>query len=492
VRWLPVANYPPQYQLTWSELFAVTQQVDSGMLRPLAVFNIGWMLLVFSGFALLLLVLRRGTYFQSMFLFFGIALCVIIVVMSPTDTWLMGGVILCLAIGGSTIGHWLYGLRRWLQIIAIVGILVMTFGAVSPIWLSPSSSVAIEGVTPDDQLTYEARINTVALLPANAQYPTTLSVNTFTTRSISTESDIANVSRFANTNAAQLTYLESGLQSARYSVFTESPVVATYEQAYFPGWRARLDNQPVPLYSDGESGLTLIDLPIVSNGTLTISLGTTPVRITAWIITYLMVGIALMLTWRRLVKMPERFDTSQLMAVGITQLLAVLVIIVFAVRNMPVLRDTMVTLREPTNYRLQDLRLTSYATDGHLEYRGYHLSENMITAGDTITLSLYWQAREASDNRFETSLSVRHLETNTIIFINTKRPPGFYPTSLWSSGLYVEDVYRISIPQDAEPGDYMIEINLWQCTPQCDIPVNFSIPNRQLLGTVLPIPITIR
>ena len=492
VRWLPVANYPPQYQLTWSELFAATHQLDSGMLRPLAVFNIGWLLLASSGFALLLLVIHRGTYFQSIYLFFGIALCMIIVVMSPTDTWLLGGVILCLAIGGSTIGHWLYGLGRWLQIIAIVGIFIMTFGAVTPIWLSPSSPLAIEAVTPADQLNYEAHINTVALLPANALYPTTLSADTFTTRSLPFESNIANVSRFANTSAAQLTYLEGGTQYARYSVFTEAPIVATYEQAYFMGWLARLDNQAVPLQGDDETGLTRIELPVISNGTLTISLGTTPIRITAWVITYLMVGIAVVLTWRRLVKMPERFDTSQLMAVGITQLLAVLVIIVFVARNMPVLRDNMANLRETANYRLQDLRLTSYATDGHLEYRGYQLHETTITAGDTITLSLYWQATEVSDNRFETSLSVRHLETNTITFTNAKRPPGFYPTSLWSSGLYVEDVYHISIPQEANSGDYMIEINLWQCTPQCDIPVNFSIPNRQLLGTVLPIPMTIR
>ena len=41
-------------------------------------------------------------------------------------------------------------------------------------------------------------------------------------------------------------------------------------QAYFPGWRATLNDEVIPLHRDVETGLTRLELPANTTGTLEI------------------------------------------------------------------------------------------------------------------------------------------------------------------------------------------------------------------------------
>lgn len=499
VRWLPVANYQAQYDLVFSELFVRTQQLDSGAIRHIAVFNLGWMLLLFISISGLLLLFRRGTYFQAIFLVVGIALALITELLLPSQTWLMGGIVLCLAIGGSTIGYKLYELHPLLRSTVIVTLLTVIFWLTIPIWLSQPSDEIIPSLSPADQIQYEADTNTLALLPTNALYPTTLPTDIFATRISSTEIALNNLSRFRNTNLAQLTFSEDGTHFARYSVFTQAPTTTIYEQAYFLGWRAELDNVEIPLAVDEATGLIQLNLPVASNSTLTIALGTVFIRVVAWIMSYTMLGVAIVLAWRRMVRSPNTFYKTHLLSMGTVRLFAFLLIIGIAGRNLPLLHDTINNLREPAYYGLQNRDFTTvYATDSHLDFAGYQIPDNPIAVGDTFSLSLYWRAIRPSDNLYQVNIRIRHIDTNAIIYESGNHPPGYYPTSLWPSNgsggerRYMEDRYRIHLPQDVPIGDYVVEVMMWYCTPQCDDVVNFYIRNRQPIGDLLPIPLTIQ
>ncbi|MDQ7025977.1 MAG: glycosyltransferase family 39 protein [Anaerolineae bacterium] len=499
VQWLPVANYQPQYRLFFSELFLRTQQLDSGVIRHIAIFNLGWALLLFIGISGLLLLFRQGTVFQAIFLVVGIVLALIAEVLLPSETWLMGGVVLCLAIGGSTIGDKLYELRSLLRYILIVMIFAILFWLALPIWLSQSSTRFIDSVSPSDQFQYESDTNNLALLPTHAIYPTTLTRDVFAASESSLEVPFNSRSRFRNTNLAQLSLSELGTHFARYSVFTQAPTTIIYEQAYFLGWRAELDNVAIPLAVDEATGLIQLNLPVASNGSLTIAMETVSIRVAAWIMTYTMLGFAIILAWRRMVASPNIFYKTHLLSIGTVRLLVFLFMIGIASRTLPSLRDALNNLREPTYYGLENRDFTTvYGTDSHLDFVGYRMPDDPIAAGDTISLSLYWRAIRQSDSLYQVSIRIRNIESDTIVYESGNRPPGYYPTSLWASNisdggnLYMEDRYQIRLPQDVPIGDYVVEVMMWYCTPQCDGVVNFYIRNRQPIGSLLPIPLTIQ
>lgn len=492
VHWLPVSNYFLRYHLMFTDLFARTQQLDTGAMRHIPVFNLGWMLLLFVGLSIIWLLLRRGTRFQGGFLIVGIILSIVAIVWFSSATWLFGGVVLCLAIGGSVIGDGSDRMPRWLRYPLFVLFFGLIFGFSLPIWISQSSFATIGNINPIDQIIYEAQTGSVAVLPPDTLYPTSLPNSVLESHTINSDFDPDTSSRFQNTNLAQLTMLEQGIHFARYVVFADAPTTIIYEQAYFPGWRAQLDNTTIPLEAETETGLIELTVPPVTNSTLILYLGTVPIRAAAWIVSYAMLAAALFIVWRRWLRRPDFFDDSPLLRLGDVRLFAVILFIGFVARAFPPLRDSIYQLREVSDYRLQNRAFANNSSDSHLEYQGYTMAHDSYTAGDAINLSLYWEAVRESSDLYQVAIRIRQVETDTIIYTSDLHPPGFYPTALWSTNLYIEDQYQVQIPRNSAPGEYVIEVFMWGCTLACDRPVNFYSPDRQLMGTALSIPIRIR
>lgn len=48
---------------------------------------------------------------------------------------------------------------------------------------------------------------------------------------------------------------------------------------------------------------------------------------------------------------------------------------------------------------------------------------------------------------------------------------GFHPTTLWEPGEAVVDTYQITIPQEAPPGRYRIEVGVYDSSTQLRLPV---------------------
>jgi hypothetical protein len=92
---------------------------------------------------------------------------------------------------------------------------------------------------------------------------------------------------------------------------------------------------------------------------------------------------------------------------------------------------------------------------------GYDLRETAARPGDTLTLTLYWQAL----GTFERAYAVfAHLITadNRIAGQHDQTPGGgAYPTTSWVTGEYLADTYAIPINADTPPGDYWIEVGFY-------------------------------
>jgi uncharacterized membrane protein len=99
---------------------------------------------------------------------------------------------------------------------------------------------------------------------------------------------------------------------------------------------------------------------------------------------------------------------------------------------------------------------------GQIKLLGSTLSAEKIKPGDSVQLTLYWQSLA----NMETSYTVfTHLiDQDERIMGQQDNPPvsGLYPTTKWTPGEKVVDRYEITTGPEIPPGEYSIEIGLYE------------------------------
>jgi uncharacterized membrane protein len=125
---------------------------------------------------------------------------------------------------------------------------------------------------------------------------------------------------------------------------------------------------------------------------------------------------------------------------------------------------------------------------GQVKLLGYTLKTEEIQPGDSVQLTLYWQA--LAD--METSYTVfTHLvDENERIMGQKDNPPvsGLYLTTEWTPGEKIVDRYEIATGPEIPPGEYSIEIGLYELDSGERLPVLdvMGLPqdSRAILGKV--------
>ena len=135
---------------------------------------------------------------------------------------------------------------------------------------------------------------------------------------------------------------------------------------------------------------------------------------------------------------------------------------------------------------------TQHATEanfsGQIKLLGYTLKAEEIKPGDSVQLTLYWQALA----EMETSYTVfTHLiDENERVMGQKDNPPvsGLYPTTEWTPGEKIVDRYEIATGSEIPPGEYPIEIGLYELDSGERLPVldAMGLPqdSRVILGKV--------
>ncbi len=92
---------------------------------------------------------------------------------------------------------------------------------------------------------------------------------------------------------------------------------------------------------------------------------------------------------------------------------------------------------------------------------GYDLEEDEVAPGDVLHLTLYWQARREMDVSY--TVFVHLLDAQNRIWGQRDSLPegGQYPTTGWLAGEVIEDRYEIPVDQAAPPGEYLMEVGLY-------------------------------
>ncbi|OGO04419.1 MAG: hypothetical protein A2Y73_00090 [Chloroflexi bacterium RBG_13_56_8] len=115
---------------------------------------------------------------------------------------------------------------------------------------------------------------------------------------------------------------------------------------------------------------------------------------------------------------------------------------------------------EPPTYEI-DNRLTADLAES-IEFLGFDLTSSTFTAGEPVSLALYWRARELIYEDYTVFVHVVDGENRLVTQQDSIPLQGRLPTSLWLPGIAVRDEYLVALPSDLPPGEYSIVMGLYR------------------------------
>ena len=96
-----------------------------------------------------------------------------------------------------------------------------------------------------------------------------------------------------------------------------------------------------------------------------------------------------------------------------------------------------------------------------IELTGYAIDRRRLRPGETLTLTLYWQALDAIPRNYAVFAHVRG-EGETLWAGQDAWPQqGAAPTSTWQMGSVIVDTYTLTLADDTPPGQHNVEVGLY-------------------------------
>lgn len=492
VRWQ--AGISAEDRPTLAALLAPLQLADPGALIPTPTWSLGLGPLIFAIVSAMIHILRRHVSLMLAALMVGLILIGALLAISPAPLWLLGPITLCLALGGS--GAWLLFDRlppRWRRR-ALPTLAAVVLALALPVWLYMQSAPAFGPSDQAARLQYEQLGFGVAGLPAGQPLPTTLPADFPPNRALigSSTGEISKVSLEMVPSGAQIGVLEHQSHSDRFQVMTNVPVTLTILTAYFPGWRASLNNRTLPVAPDPETGLLTVELPERAQGELIISLNSTPARAAGWLVSAAAVLLAVVLTSIRARRAVEVDDEPSLLSIPDGRLLAAALLGFTLVLALFVLPFAPLRLTPRPGAALDHTSVLRSRTDGGLEALSFALDRTRTSPGGALTLTVYWHALRFLPENYQSSMILLDGADRRVAEVSP-RPPGGYPTRRWVTNRFVADRRTLAIPTAVAAGQYRLAVEVYVCAATCppEQRLTFFGPAGATLGQMLVLPVSI-
>jgi len=493
IQWLSVPDQQAAWQLQLISIFQPHEQVDSGILQPTPHFTLGITLPLFTIMSLILIIFKRQySNLSFSFLLIGITILGFATQVFPSQVWLLGIITLCFSIGISSLPANLASiLLIELRLIAAIILALLLITAI-PIWLGIAPNTIIGERTIASHIFYEQRGHGVAGLPIGADVPITLPSTTSPNRFLIIgyqENNLDRLSPNQPTARSQTSNLFTGTHRYEYLVRTREAIQLEFLTAWFPGWQAEIGNNPITITPDPETNLLTVYVPRTEQASLTISLGFTDVRLGAWIIAWCSLGIMTSLTFARLRRTQnDEFMSLKLLSAQDTRLLVVVLISFFGINFLLANEQIPVSLREKQNYKLEEITTLGTRTDIGIEFLGYRFDQLTFQQGQQLKLRTYWDTNRILTENYNLQLSLQDVTNGTTVLITETGMIGGYPTRGWQRNIYVEDVREVMLPENIPEGNYLLAVEVFNCTPECISRLNFFDGDGRDIGLIYTLP----
>jgi hypothetical protein len=130
--------------------------------------------------------------------------------------------------------------------------------------------------------------------------------------------------------------------------------------------------------------------------------------------------------------------------------------------------------RKPESYDIS--HLSRFDLGGQAALLGYDVSSERLRAGETVTVTLYWQALSHMADDYKAFVHlVGPIPEERIAAQSDKVPlDGAWPTWAWEPGYPVRDEYRLDLPADLPAGSYELRAGLYRPDDGWRVPVQGS------------------
>lgn len=487
-----------EHFLSLGELLAPSRALDLGAVSPRYRFNLGlaqWVLALPAVGMLLWWAVRRlvGRNFavpglvSSPLPYFALAGLGLTLLMLPVSApvwervpgmaylqfpWRLLGVtdlMLALCAAGSTT---LLPARRWrgpVLAAALVAVLVLAL----PVLYPPMWAPDFGGTGPRDIIEWEMRglalgtTSTGDFVPVGAarvpMYPTGTLVESYTR-----PGPVDRVNRASLPGGTVVQIVEQGPLYDRFAVSAPKRFVLRLYTFYFPGWRAYVDGQQVPIEVAGPEGFITLWVPQGQHEVL-VRFGDTLPRTVGWIISAM--GLALLGLVLSLMHVPRpsrpsraslgdpfpRRESAAWLVGGL------LVFVAFKGGVVDPRHNWMRYTSPPQQaWAAQHQLQARFQADGdaQIQLLGYDLPRRRVQSGDEFSLVLYWHALTPLGENYQSFVHLArplHIVWGQDDHLN----PGNLPTTRWPLDKYVWDEYEVRVLPGTPPGEYVLNVGLY-------------------------------
>jgi hypothetical protein len=240
---------------------------------------------------------------------------------------------------------------------------------------------------------------------------------------------------------------------------------------YFPGWRAYIDGEEVPIEPTQGQGRISFVVP-AGEHVIRLQFEELPLRMAADAISVIsllvLLAIVVYLANHESAKeLPPRhgLNARQAMTIAGLALLLLAAKVIYVDHH-----DTFFKWGfDGTHIKGVQNSLNSNFDD-KITLLGYDLSSSTVRAGETLCLDLYWKAQRRLDISY--GVQARLVDSALNVYAQQDNAhPGSYPTSWWEEGKYMKDTHHITVPESSPPGQYFLQVGLYDPDTLQPLPV---------------------
>jgi hypothetical protein len=317
--------------------------------------------------------------------------------------------------------------------------------------------------------------------------------------------EVDKVNRATLPAGTRVASLSQGPNHDRYRVVSSKPFILRLFTFYFPGWRATIDGQEVPIELGRPEGFITVPVPAGTH-TVEVRLGAmgTPARAAGTVISLFSLLIVLGAVWWRprgnalWAGRPIDLDGPRSALCGrsgarvwVGAASAILLFFVFKVGLVDRHHNWFrFTSPSATVQKAQfDLTAKSVNFGGTVQLLAFDLPRREVRANDVLPLTLYWQATGSVPENYQV---FAHL-TQPITHLwgqSDNLNPGEIPTTRWTQEKYVRDDHELRILPGTPPGEYQITVGLYTLQDGVRVPLvdGAGVPE----GDTFTLPISVR
>jgi hypothetical protein len=104
-----------------------------------------------------------------------------------------------------------------------------------------------------------------------------------------------------------------------------------------------------------------------------------------------------------------------------------------------------------------------------LSLLGYDLSTDRITPGQSLQLTLFWQALADVSHDYVIDVQVLDVTGSEVLYWLGRPVRSGYSTDQWQARQLVQDPWRVDVPPDMPPGDYGLGVTLFDASTQAEV-----------------------